>query len=185
MKLSKFDQESENAVVKALKEKKVVIIPTDTVYGFSGIVPDTDAVIRKIKGRAETKPFIQLIAHPEDIKDYTDQEVPEALLEKWPGPLTIIVRNKEGMQQETTAYRCPGDEWLRNIIEKAGCPLYSTSVNRSGSPVLDEPEAIESEFGAEAAVFIDDGEKKGAIPSTLVSILDGNITVLRQGTVRI
>lgn len=185
MKFRKSDPESEKAVVKALKEKKVVIIPTDTVYGFSGIVPETDALIRKIKGRAETKPFIQLIASPEELLSYTDQEVPAALLEKWPGALTIIVRNKPGMLQETTAYRCPGDAWLRRIISAAGCPVYSTSVNRSGSPVLDEIDAIEREFGSEAAVIVDDGAKKGALPSTLVSILDGKITVLRQGSVQV
>lgn len=185
MKFSKSDPAAETEVVKALKEKKVVIIPTDTVYGFSGIVPETDSLIRKIKGRAETKPFIQLIASPEDIHNYTDQKIPDELLAKWPGALTIIVRNKAGMMQETTAYRCPGDVWLRRIIAAAGCPLYSTSVNRSGSPILDEIPAIEEEFGNEAAVIVDDGEKKGALPSTLVSILDGKTVVLRQGTVQI
>ncbi len=185
MKLRKSDAESEKAVVKALKEKKVVIIPTDTVYGFSGIVPETDSIIRKIKGRAETKPFIQLIASPEDITRFTDQEIPENLLAAWPGALTIIVRNKDSMAQETTAYRCPGDEWLRRIIAACGVPLYSTSVNRSGEKVLDEIDAIEAEFGSEAAVIVDDGPKKGALPSTLVSIIDGNIKILRQGTVQV
>lgn len=185
MKLSKSDPKAAEEVIKALKNRQVVIIPTDTVYGFSGIVPETDSLIRKIKGRAETKPFIQLIASPEDLAKYTSQEVPPELLSKWPGALTIIVRNKSGMQQETTAYRCPGDAWLRKIIAETGCPIYSTSVNRSGSPVLDEPALIEAEFGAEAAVFVDDGEKKGALPSTLVSIVDGKVTVLRQGTVQI
>lgn len=185
MKCSKTDSESSRLVISALKNKQVVIIPTDTVYGFSGIVPETDALIRKIKGRAETKPFIQLIAAPEDIYKYTDQTIPPELLSKWPGALTIIVRNKSGMPQETTAYRCPGDAWLRNIIAETGCPVYSTSVNRSGSPVLDEPALIEAEFGSEASVIVEDGEKKGALPSTLVSIVDGNVTVLRQGTVKI
>lgn len=185
MKFSRSDAQSADYVVDALKNGKVVIIPTDTVYGFSGIVPETDALIRKIKGRAETKPFIQLIAHPEDIRNYTDQELPPELLSKWPGALTVIVRNKEGMPQETTAYRCPGDEWLRDIIARTGCPIYSTSVNRSGSPVLDEPALIEAEFAGETAVFIEDGGKKGALPSTLVSIVDGEIKVLRQGTVRL
>ena len=73
-----------------------MIIPTDTVYGFSGIVDssehfNTDAIIRKIKGREEYKPFIQLIAAPEDIVKYTDDVVPKKLLDCWPGPLTIIV----------------------------------------------------------------------------------------------
>ena len=81
------------------------------------------------------------------------------------------------------AFRCPGDEWLRKIIESLGAPLYSTSVNRSGQPVLESPRQIIDEFEKEAALIVDDGEKKGALPSTLISIQDGNVKVLRQGAV--
>ena len=201
MILKKSDPKSIEETASTLKAGGIVIIPTDTVYGFSGIVDladdkvpfETDAKIRAIKGRAESKPLIQLIAKPEDIRLYTDDEIPPELLSKWPGALTIIVHIKKDSplaataipQSGTVAFRCPGDEWLRKIIEKCGAPIFSTSVNRSGQPVLDTTSAISSEFGKEADLIIDDGDKKGALPSTLVTIENRAVKILRQGSVKI
>ena len=192
MILNKSDENSVELCAEALKNGKIIIIPTDTVYGFSGIVMpssplDGDSKIKSIKGRAENKPFIQLIARPEDIKNHTDDHIPEKLLSYWPGPLTIIVSNKncevDGLK--TIAFRCPGDLWLRKIIEKTGFPIYSTSVNRSGSPVLETESAIKSEFEKDAELIVLDGDKKGSLPSTIVSVSEGKVTVLRQGAVKI
>ena len=199
MMLKKSDSTSIEQTAAILKNGGIVIIPTDTVYGFSGIVDlknasahfKTDAKIRAIKGRAETKPLIQLIAKPEDIRLYTDDDIPSSLLAKWPGALTIIVHIKEDAplaataipESRTVAFRCPGDEWLRKIIENCGAPVFSTSVNRSGQPVLDTTNSIASEFENEVNLIINDGDKKGALPSTLVTIENGNVKVLRQGSV--
>ena len=199
MIIKKNDKESIKTVVEELKKGSVLVLPTDTVYGFSGIVDinnslpsfSTDEQIRHIKGRDENKPLIQLIGKASDIKNYTDIEIPESLLSKWPGPLTIIVpikkdspyKNKENYP--TVAFRCPGDEWLREIINSCASPIFSTSVNRSGKPVLDTVEDIKHEFENEVSLIVDDNDKKGGIPSTLVSIIDGNIKVLRQGSVEI
>ena len=93
----KCDTESAQIAVDYLRRGKVVVLPTDTVYGFSGIVDGrhysfhTFEKICAIKSRPEGKNFIQLIARPEDIKKYTRDVIPESLLAKWPGPLSIIV----------------------------------------------------------------------------------------------
>ena len=187
--IDKAAPDSIEKTAEILKEGGVVIIPTDTVYGFSSTVSlsgltrqshTTDDRIRAIKGRAETKPMIQLIAKTEDLAKYTSDNVPANLLQKWPGALTIIVNDKRG---GTTAFRCPGDEWLRKVIADCGSPIYSTSVNRSGQPVLDQESAIIKEFAGEVDLIVTDGDKKGAKPSTIVSITDGQIKVVRQGTV--
>ena len=201
MTINKNDASSIAQTAEVLKKGGVVIIPTDTVYGFSGIVDlknanthfETDAKIRAIKGRAETKPLIQLIAKPEDIRLYTNDDIPSSLLGKWPGALTIIVHIKDDApltptaipESRTVAFRCPGDKWLRKIIEECGAPIFSTSVNRSGQPVLDTTMGITTEFENEVDLIIDDGDKKGALPSTLVTIENGNVKVLRQGSVEV
>lgn len=203
MILKKSDKASIEQTFSTLRAGGIVIIPTDTVYGFSGIVDlaqsaagtrfETDAKIRAIKGRAESKPLIQLIARPEDIRLYTDDDIPPELLAKWPGALTIIVHVKENSplaataipDSRTIAFRCPGDAWLREIIARCGAPIFSTSVNRSGQPVLDSSSAIAAEFAGEVDLIIDDGDKKGALPSTLVTIENGQARVLRQGSVEI
>lgn len=196
---NKDDPTSITTTADILKRGGIVIIPTDTVYGFSGIVDlknaathfETDAKIRAIKGRAETKPLIQLIARPEDLRLYTDDKIPDSLLSKWPGALTIIVHIKENSplagtaipESRTVAFRCPGDVWLRKVITECDAPIFSTSVNRSGQPVLDTTTAITAEFGNEVDLIIEDGDKKGALPSTLVALENGEVKILRQGAV--
>ena len=196
MTCSKSDGKSLELASSCLSSGGIAILPTDTVYGFSGIVDlkgrnafGTDGRIRRIKGRDEGKPLIQLISSPLDISAYTDDRIPEQLLEKWPGPLTVIV-NVSGKSPYadpigTVALRCPGDPWLRAVIESVGAPIYSTSVNRSGFPVLDRIQAIEAEFGKDADLIVSDGDKTDAVPSTIVSVTDGSIKVLRQGAVTI
>lgn len=188
MIILRSDSNSVEFVSRVLLEGSVVVLPTDTVYGFSGVVPESEDVIRKIKGRDETKPFIQLIAEPEDIYRYTDEVLPDQLLALWPGALTVIVPLKKRLitgesEVTTVAFRCPGDGWLRQIIKAVGKPIYSTSVNRSGQPVLSSVLEIDKEFGGEVKLIVDGGSTENALPSTLVKFEKGKCTILRQGDV--
>lgn len=189
----KSDEISVSIAADYIRRGKVVILPTDTVYGFSGIVDGrhysfhTDQKIKAIKGREENKQLIQLIARPEDVKKYTRDVIPDELFNKWPGPLTIIVHTfaKDG-NFETTAFRCPGDEWLRKVIALCGAPVYSTSVNKSGEKNLNNVNEIKNQFGNDVDLIIDDGDKKDNTPSTIVSILeDGTVNLIRQGAVEL
>lgn len=181
MKIRKTHFNSIEKVVDAIKQNKVVIIPTDTIYGFSAKAPQVDAEIRRIKGRGETKPFIQLIADPNDVYNFTDKKIPQKILNLWPGPLTIIVPCKENFSIKTVALRCPSDEWLRIIIKKCGSPIFSTSVNRSGFENLWQIEDIESEFGNEVALIVDDGDKPQGKASTLIDLTGDEMKIIRQG----
>ena len=205
MRLQKSDPHSIELCAAALVRGEVVIIPTDTVYGFSGIVPESEERIRRIKGRDETKPFIQLIAEPEDIALYSDSSLPPVIRSLMPGAVTVIVKNiiknaeltlvpaedsVSGLADNafcgtTTAFRCPDDDWLRTLIRKCGKPLYSTSVNRSGFPVLTDIGMMEKEFAAEVFCIVDGGEKKEALPSTIVDLSGGTPKIVRQGAVKI
>lgn len=193
MTCSKSDS-SIKKVSEVLKKGGVVILPTDTVYGFSGIVDfkdsaeyGTDCRIRSIKGREENKPLIQLISEPEDIRAFTDVEIPSEIFKFWPGSLTVIVPLKKDSPLKTNlptvAFRCPGDQWLRKVIKETGCPIYSTSVNRSGCPVIEEIDGIKREFEGEVDLVVDDGDKIGSLPSTLAVLENGSYRVLRQGSV--
>lgn len=196
MTIEKNDPRSSREAAECLSKGGIAILPTDTVYGFSGIADikgqaklSTDRLIRMIKGRGEDKPFIQLIASPDEIWNYTDDKIPAGLLSLWPGPLTMIVHIKEGSPiaeaGQTVAFRCPGDTWLREVIALTGRPIYSSSVNRSGSPVLSSIADIEKEFAGEASLIVRDGDKTGSLPSTIVTVTDGGIKVIRQGALEV
>ncbi len=161
-----------------LKKGEIVILPTDTVYGFSGIVPDSKQRIFEIKRRENTKELISLISEPSDIFKYTDTPIPDFLFKLWPAPLTLIVKEKKSA--ESLAFRCPDDEWLRSVIKKTGQPIYSTSVNYSGFPVLTEIEAIKREFEDKTALIVDGGILCGA-SSTIISLLEEKPIIIRTG----
>ena len=193
----KSDSGSISLCASILKSGKIAILPTDTVYGFSGIVDlkgqnvfNTDSAIRTIKGRSERKPLICLLPDVTELKKYTDDIIPQKILNAWPGALTLIVHIREdnplAFRATTLAFRIPGDEWIRDVIAQCGAPIYSTSVNRSGNPVLENIEEIEKEFSDDVDLIVRDGNKNGAKPSTLVALeKDGEITILRQGAVQI
>ncbi len=184
MVISKFQHNSIELTVEKLRNREVVIIPTDTVYGFSGISPWTEDLIREIKGREENKPFIQLISSPKDIIYYTDEKLDEKILSLWPGPLTIIVPQKED-SSKTIALRCPADEWLRKIIELTGFSIYSTSVNHSGKEILSNVIDIVTEFESEVSLIVEDGNKKDSKSSTIISVINGELKLVRQGELKI
>ena len=181
MRIQKKAPSSAVAVAGELKKEQIVIIPTDTIYGFSGLIGKTAEAIAHIKGREENKPFIALLAEPADIYHYTNIAIPEHLLTLWPAPLTLIVPLK-GVGQGTQAFRCPADQWLRSVVSAAGAAVYSTSVNRSGTPPLTDIEAICREFEDSVSLVVDGGNLEG-LPSTLVDLTSGVPRVLRQGSV--
>lgn len=181
---SKSEKDSIQKCAELLRQEKVLVLPTDTVYGFSGIIGKTAAEIRRIKGREETKPFIVLISSPEELSSVSDDSIPEKLKCFWPGPLTVIVSDKNN-PGSTVAVRCPGDEWLRKVIRLCGSPVYSTSVNRSGSPVLGKVSEILAEFEDEVALVVDAGDAKSSVPSTIVKLEKDGWSVIRQGAVKL
>lgn len=186
MLIQKSDDNSIELTSSLLKEEKIVIIPTDTVYGFSGVIFKTEKKILNIKGRAESKGLIGLIAEPEDIFKYSDSEIPQTLLQLWPAPLTLVVKQKNS--KNSLAFRCPADAWLRELIRKTGEPIYSTSVNYTGHPLLTEIADIKKEFESKVSVIVcaeNSALQNSGLASTIVSVLDGEIKILRQGSFKI
>ena len=180
MIIRKDTPDSAKKTAEILRSNGVAIVPTDTIYGFSGIVPASRERIIEAKGRDEGKPFIELIAKSEDIARFTDAKINPKLLAFWPGAVTIIVNNRAG---STTAFRCPGDAWLREVIALTGSPIYSTSVNKSGSPALKTIAEITQVFGGIADLIVDAGNCEQGMASTLIDATEDSYRIIRQGSV--
>ena len=148
-----------------------------TIYGFSGIIGKTADKIAAVKGRKPDKPFIALLAHPEDVYTYTDQNIPGKIMQLWPGPVSLIVPLRDG---STQAFRCPADPWLRAVIAETGTAVYSTSVNYTGQAPLHDIMAIIKAFQQSVAFIVDAGHLEGQ-PSTLIDVCSGTVRVIRQG----
>ncbi|MCF6334204.1 MAG: Sua5/YciO/YrdC/YwlC family protein [Spirochaetales bacterium] len=165
-------------ILKILESGFPVIMPCDTIYGIVGTVPDSEKLIRGLKGRDESKPFLQLLKK-EWVPDLTRTDIPEKLFDLWPGPLTLIV---EGIDLASIAIRVPNDNRLLYLLEKLKKPLFSTSVNKSGKPILYRSEDIDFEFKNKVKLFVNEGDLPGGIPSTILDIRQKPFMILREGT---
>ena len=164
MTLERNQSGSAEVSAKIISEGGIVILPCDTIYGFSGIHPGSETKIRAIKGRGEDKPFIRLI-RMEDIVSLAANPVDDDLLALWPGPLTLITHAKNG---GTLGIRVPADPFVQKIMNLIKSPLISTSVNRSGKPAVEKINKIIEEFEADVNLIIVDGDREGASPSTIL-----------------
>jgi len=169
----------------------VGIIPTDTVYGLAALAAHDGAVKRllEIKERPAGKPLPVQISKVADAHRLTFADEPDAvaLMEKfWPGPLTLVLRRREGIdlpfqEGESLGLRMPDNDFCLQLIETAGF-LAVPSANRSGEPPPASVEEVAREIVGLVDFVIDGGARGGGVESTVVD-LTGVLRVLREGAV--
>jgi len=183
-----------------LKNDGILAFPTETVYGL-GVKADKEENYNhlvKVKNRAPDKPFTLMFSNLKQVEPYLnlDDIIVRKIIDKFmPGPLTLIVKakkyDKDGkiitpdyMDLKTgfIGIRMPNDEFVLKLIDEVGKPLFVPSCNKSGeSPCKNTSEVIKV-FSNEIDGVID-GECKNGIPSTVLKIENGNLTILRQGII--
>jgi L-threonylcarbamoyladenylate synthase len=173
---------SRDALARILAGGGIAIAPGDTMYGLIGIAPGSEARLRGVKGRGEDKPFLRILADVSWLPKISDVEIPRRLSRYWPGPLTLVVPDRAGA---TVAVRVPDDPFLRDLLRAVGEPLFSTSVNRSGTAPLQTVREMIDEFADDVDAIFDDGDHAPGAPSTLVDITNRPFRILRQGALRI
>lgn len=184
-----------NQIIKLLKEGKVGVIPTDTIYGIVGSAqnPETVEKIYKLRKRALDKPMIILIASLNDLNYFniTLTEKQKKVLEKiWPNPVSVIlpcISNKfEYLHRgkKSLAFRMPKNEILLDILKNAGS-LVAPSANFEGEKPSENIEEAKKYFGNKVSFYINGGVLS-SLPSTIVEVNEeGEFKVLRAGAFRI
>ncbi|MFN3668620.1 MAG: L-threonylcarbamoyladenylate synthase [Brevundimonas sp.] len=186
---------SDAEAVQALKAGGLVILPTETVYGLAADAanPAAVAAIFEAKGRPRFNPLIAHVAdavHAESVAlfDAPARALAEAF---WPGPLTIVapVRDRDRVCDlaraglDSVAVRAPGHARARAVIAAFGGAVVAPSANRSGRPSPTTFADAVEETGAFAAAALDGGDCAVGVESTVVSVLDGRVALLRPGSV--
>ena len=181
---------------KTLKAGGVVLLPTETVYGLACDAANAQAVkkIYAIKGRAFQKPLAVCVKDLDTAQSLGVFSPTAVDLAKryWPGSLTLIVEAKAGLRIDkncqskfgdmaTLAFRCPEADWVSALDG----PLALTSANRSGDKDCVSYEAALAEFKGEIDAGLSTDMELSGLPSTIISILDGKIQILRQGTLEV
>lgn len=173
-----------------MMKNKVIIFPTDTVYGIGASIYDKEGIKRiyDIKHRPKTKPLAVLCANLEQIEEiaYVSLDAKKLINKYLPGPLTLILKAKpkiiESMGYETIGVRIPNYPTAIDILLKEG-PMATTSVNESGKPSLNDYSIIKEEYDDLVDGIIPPSDyKTSSQASTVVSLVD-DIKVLREGVI--
>lgn len=182
------------APAQIIKAGGIVIFPTETVYGI-GVNGLNETAIKKlyeVKKRPITKPISLLVNSIEMIEEVAKDitEIEYDLIKKFlPGPLTIVLKKKENVPNivtagfDTVGIRMPENEIALKLIEYAGVPIATPSANISGKPSGTNLKEIKKDFKDNVDYFIDGGESKIGVASTIVQIIDGNPHILRKGKI--
>lgn len=190
-----FHKEDLLFTAKAIREGKLVAFPTETVYGLGANALDAAAcdAVFEAKGRPHDNPLIVHILRPEDASNfaYVDEEpLFWKLAEKFmPGPLTVILPKKDIIPDSVTvglstvALRCPNHPVARALIESAGVPIAAPSANLSGKPSPTSAEHVIEDMSGRISMIIDSGTCDVGLESTVISLKNGIVRLLRPGFV--
>ena len=180
---------------RALREGKIVAVPTDTVYGLAADATNNTAIERlfHIKEREEERPvpiFVDTMERAKHAAFIEEKKLEETLKHYWPGALTAIlyargvasplVRGRGGL---TIGLRIPDFRFLRDLIRAFGKPITGTSANRSGSKPATSVQGVIDAFDGAALLpdMIIDGGVCAGMPSTVVDFTVVPPKVLREG----
>ena len=191
---NKLDYEELKIPAKIIKEGGIVIFPTETVYGIgtNGLNKEAIKKLYEVKQRPLNKPISLLVSNIEMVnqvaKNISKLEY-KIMQNFFPGPLTIILEKKDIVPDILTAntntvgIRMPSGEIARKLIEYAGIPIATPSANISGKPSGTNIKDIQKDFERKVDYFIDNGESKLGIPSTIVRVINNEVHILRQGSI--
>ncbi len=169
---------------------KVIIFPTDTVYGIGTPIFDVEGIKRiyDIKKRPKEKPLACLCADLEQIKSiaYLNEKAIKLINEFLPGALTLILKSKEEVFEKigykTIGVRIPNSKIALDILKENG-PMLTTSVNESGSVPLNEYDDIKKNYDDLVDYIYNTDRQSSNIASTVVLIDGDSIKVLRAGEI--
>jgi L-threonylcarbamoyladenylate synthase len=167
-----------------LRAGRLLILPTETVYGLGGdpARPGTVEEIFRAKARPRDKHLVWLVDSRDSLRRLDVALCPqaEALARAyWPGPLTLVVE----AHGRSRGYRVPDHQVACAVIRSFGGPLAVTSANRSGRPAPTSADEAESAVGTYAAATLDAGPAPGGVPSSVVRVQAGRIEILREGAI--
>jgi len=192
-----------DTAVTALLAGRLIVFPTETVYGLGASLFHATALdhLFRVKGRAQTNPLsiaISGLAMLEDLLPNLTEEQKRLPRRVWPGPVTVVLPVEENeffvRQLPPTAkeavyskgrlgFRVPNHPLTLQVLKQLEQPIVLTSANRSGQGELSDVDEIARALGSDLDIIIEDGPAKTTQPSTVVGIDENGVSILREGIV--
>ncbi|NTU67082.1 MAG: threonylcarbamoyl-AMP synthase [Candidatus Moranbacteria bacterium] len=181
---------SQEEIIEKIKSGQIGVFPTDTLYAVSGSAFAKEAVrkIYEVKKRSRVKSLIILIGSIKDLdlfKIHPSEKENDILKKVWPGKVSVIFSFNEKSYDylhcgtDSLALRLPDDPWLRSFLKRSG-PIVAPSANLEGFPPA-KTIAEAREYFKESVDFYFDKGKLDSKPSTIISLKNDRVTILRAG----
>ena len=180
-------------IKQAYKEGKIIVYPTDTVYGIGTDPYNANSVFRifEIKKRDIKKGFPVLV---KDINTALKIGIFDDLSYKivknfWPGQVSILVKLRDMRLKIVTggsdkiAIRVPDDEITLTVLKEVNI-IIGTSANISGQPACISSDCVLNQLDDNFDVLIDAKVHGVGSPSTLVEVINKRIRFLREGYIK-
>jgi L-threonylcarbamoyladenylate synthase len=178
------DQPDHKVLHKAadtFKDGKIIIHPTETVYGIAGIYSSeqTQKKISSIKRRPPTQPFSIMVNGLDDVFQISgafEGWVKSFLALILPDAITVLLPRKKltGIsfwdQFPLLGFRFPRHHLSNLLVAEAGEPIVSTSANLKGDPPPSAVEDIQPEILKQDDLVLDGGYNEAGVPSTIIKI---------------
>ncbi|MEM5798560.1 MAG: L-threonylcarbamoyladenylate synthase [Candidatus Aenigmatarchaeota archaeon] len=169
----------ERDVLRWVKEGKIFLYPTDTVYGLGCDATNKEAVARLRKMKGAGHPFSVIVPSK---RWATKHLYVKDFLSKLPGPYTIIAlkRNPKFLfwvsNKRSLGIRIP-DHPFTKIIQKTGKPFITTSANISGQSPIKSPDELLQAIKPD--IIIDAGMLSGR-PSDIIDITGSKPKIIKR-----
>jgi tRNA threonylcarbamoyl adenosine modification protein (Sua5/YciO/YrdC/YwlC family) len=181
------------AATAALKGGRLVVMPTDTVYGIAADAFNSAAVsaLLSAKGRGRDMPVGVLVGSWHTIEGlvYTMPDGARDLIRAfWPGALSLVVSQAPSLQWDlgdargTVMLRMPLHPVAIELLREVG-PLAVSSANISGRPAAVDANEARSQLGDLVDVYLEAGTADQGAASTIVDLTGATPRILRPGPV--
>jgi tRNA threonylcarbamoyl adenosine modification protein (Sua5/YciO/YrdC/YwlC family) len=181
------------SAVSALKGGRLVVLPTDTVYGIGADAFDNSAVAALLaaKGRGRDMPVPVLVGSWHTIDGLVYSVPPparELIRAFWPGALSLVVRQAPSLQWDlgdangTVMLRMPLHPVAIELLREVG-PMAVSSANVSGRPAALTAADARNQLGDLVEVYLESGPSARQAASTIVDLTSSQPRVLREGPV--
>ncbi|MFM8598254.1 MAG: L-threonylcarbamoyladenylate synthase [Mycobacterium sp.] len=183
------------AATAAVTSGRLVVMPTDTVYGIGADAFDGGAVASLLaaKGRGRDMPVGVLVGSWHTIEGLV-YAVPDSARELirafWPGALSLVVRQAPSLQWDlgdargTVMLRMPLHPVALELLRQTG-PMAVSSANVSGQPPATTAEEAQRQLGDLVEVYLDGGPCPELAASTIVDLTVQPPRILREGPVSV
>jgi tRNA threonylcarbamoyl adenosine modification protein (Sua5/YciO/YrdC/YwlC family) len=183
------------AAASAVRAGRLVVLPTDTVYGIGADAFSSTAVkaLLAAKNRGPDMPVGVLVGSWSTI-DGLVLSVPRParlLIEAfWPGDVSIVLPHAPSLSWDlgqsggTVMLRMPLHPVAIELLREVG-PMAVSSANVSGQPPAANAADAQSQLGESVAVYLDGGPSGEPVPSTIVDLSGDDPIVLREGAVSV